>query len=108
MGKGFGVDLSGLQSAGTALEGAGSDAMGNAGSIHACRTSIEFTDGCSLDELLKGAEAALPLRKLEGTIAALADAVERRQKHLADELDYAGKALLNIKTMYARADGQES
>lgn len=106
MGKGFEVDLGGLQAAGTALSEAGSDAAANAGSIHACRTNIEFTDGCSLDELLRGDEATLPLRKLEGVIANLVDVVERRQKHLADELEYAGKALLNIKTMYARADGQ--
>ncbi|WP_236795156.1 hypothetical protein [Amycolatopsis sp. GM8] len=107
MGSGFTVDLSGLAAAGKALTEGGADAAGNAGSVHACRTNIEFTDGCTLDELLQGAAAQLPLRKLETTIATLADSVERRQKHLADELDYAGTALLNIRTMYARADGQD-
>lgn len=107
MGDGYQVDLSGLGAAATALTTAGGDARTQAGTLHAGRTGIEFTDGCSLDDLLRGATSDLPLRKLETCIAELADIVEKRQKHLADQLEYAGRALLNIKTMYARADGQE-
>jgi hypothetical protein len=107
MGDGFAVDLSGLGAAATALNTAAADAGAKAGILHAGRTGIEFTDGCTLDDLLRGAASDLPLRKLEQSIANLADIVERRQKHLADQLEHAGRALLNIKTMYARADGQE-
>lgn len=107
MADGYKVDLSGLASAARALTAAATDARTRAGNLHAGRAGIEFTDGCTLDDLLRGATSDLPLRKLETCIAELADIVEKRQKHLADQLDHAGQALLNIKTLYARADGQE-
>ncbi|MCR6487348.1 hypothetical protein M8542_31415 [Amycolatopsis sp. OK19-0408] len=107
MGDGFKVDLSGLASAAGALGTAAEDARKRAGYLHVGRAGIEFTDGCTLDDLLRGATSDLPLRKLETCIAELADIVEKRQKHLTDQLEYAQHALLNIKTLYARADGQE-
>lgn len=103
---GYEIDLSGLEAAGKALGKAAGSAAENAGRLHACRTNVEFTDGSTLDDLLRGDAANLPLRKLEGVIANLTDLVERRQTHVADELDYAGKAMLKIKALYARADGQ--
>lgn len=107
MGDGYRVDLSGLDAAATALTTAADDARTRAGALHAGRTGIEFTDGCTLDDLLRGATSDLPLRKLETCIAELADIVEKRQKHLTDQLELAGRALRNIKTVYARADGQK-
>lgn len=104
---GYEVDLSGLEAAGKALTGAAGWAAENAGHLHRCRTNVEFTDGSTLDELLRGDVENLPLRKLENVIARMADLTERRQTHVVDELDYAGTAMLKIKALYARADGQD-
>jgi hypothetical protein len=104
---GYGIDLSGLDAAGKALNMAAGSAADDATRVHGCRTSVAFTDGSTLDELLRGDTENLPLRKLEGVIASLTDQIERRQKHVVDELDYAGKAMLKIKALYARADGQD-
>ncbi|GAA3838728.1 hypothetical protein GCM10022380_66140 [Amycolatopsis tucumanensis] len=105
--NGYEVDLSSLEAAGKALTEAGGWAQDVAGRVHKCRANVQFTDGSTLDDLLRGDTENLPLRKLEGVIARMTDLVERRQVHVKDELEYAGQAMLKIKALYARADGQE-
>ena len=107
MSQGYEVDLSGLEAAGKALTEAAGWAGDVAAQVHKCRANVEFTDGCTLDELLRGDTENLPLRKLEGVIARMTDQLERRQLHVENELEYAGQAMLKIKALYARADGQD-